>query len=167
MPLSDAQIERYARQIVLPDVGIEGQQRLLSATVLLVGDELGCRLAGLYLRAAGVRTAATVSSSGIDCALLANNVAVEGAAVRRIRDGKLPVAWYALREGTLESGVAEPGDRDWPLPPPLRRGNRTSSQPRGMHFALQQAGACEAAGLCLVRLLGWPQELSRDEVDFA
>jgi len=56
MRLDDAQIERYARQIVLPEVGAEGQRRLLDARVVLAGaDTAGTHLLG-YLAAAGVGT---------------------------------------------------------------------------------------------------------------
>jgi molybdopterin-synthase adenylyltransferase len=54
MPLSDLEIERYARHIVLPEVGGPGQNRLKQASVLVVGaGGLGAPLL-LYLAAAGV-----------------------------------------------------------------------------------------------------------------
>ena len=37
MLLNDAEIERYARQVVMPEIGEEGQKKLLSAHVLILG----------------------------------------------------------------------------------------------------------------------------------
>lgn len=52
--LGDPQLLRYNRQIVLPEVGIEGQQRLLESRVLLIGlGGLGSPLA-MYLATCGV-----------------------------------------------------------------------------------------------------------------
>lgn len=52
--LSDADLERYSRQLLLPDFEIEQQERLANARVLLVGcGGLGSPLA-IYLAAAGV-----------------------------------------------------------------------------------------------------------------
>ena len=52
--LGDEQIARYSRQIILPQVGGKGQQRLLSAAVALVGRGEMATTAALYLAAAGV-----------------------------------------------------------------------------------------------------------------
>ena len=53
-PLRPEQYERYRRHLSLPDFGLEGQQRLLASSVLLIGaGGLGCPLAQ-YLAAAGV-----------------------------------------------------------------------------------------------------------------
>jgi molybdopterin/thiamine biosynthesis adenylyltransferase len=56
--LTDEQMRRYARHILLPDVGGTGQLRLLAATVAVeVGDETHAEVAALaYLAAAGVGT---------------------------------------------------------------------------------------------------------------
>lgn len=54
MPLSAEELQRYARHLVLPHVGREGQERLRSASALIIGlGGLGSP-AALYLAAAGV-----------------------------------------------------------------------------------------------------------------
>ncbi len=52
--LNQAEISRYSRHLILPNVGVEGQKKLKSASVLMIGaGGLGSPLA-LYLAAAGV-----------------------------------------------------------------------------------------------------------------
>ncbi|HEW98347.1 MAG: molybdopterin-synthase adenylyltransferase MoeB [Candidatus Parabeggiatoa sp. nov. 3] len=52
--MDDAQLLRYSRQILLPEVGVEGQERLLNAQILIIGlGGLGSP-AAMYLAAAGV-----------------------------------------------------------------------------------------------------------------
>jgi len=54
MNFSEHQIQRYARHILLPEVGGEGQSRLLDSSVLVVGaGGLGSPVL-LYLAAAGI-----------------------------------------------------------------------------------------------------------------
>lgn len=66
MDFSEDQIYRYARHIILPEVGGEGQKKLLEAKVLLIGaGGLGSPVA-LYLAAAGVGTVGIVDFDIVD-----------------------------------------------------------------------------------------------------
>jgi len=66
MPLSDEQLERFSRHIILKEVGIEGQERILQGKVLIVGaGGLGAP-AALYLAAAGVGTIGIVDGDVVD-----------------------------------------------------------------------------------------------------
>ena len=74
-PLTDEQIERYARHIMLPEVGGAGQARLLASKVLLVGaGGLGSPLA-LYLAAAGVGTLGIVDDDVVSLSNLQRQIA--------------------------------------------------------------------------------------------
>ncbi|MEZ4585087.1 MAG: molybdopterin-synthase adenylyltransferase MoeB [Gemmatimonadales bacterium] len=64
--LSNAELLRYSRHLVLPEVGLEGQRRLKQARVLVVGaGGLGSPVA-LYLAAAGVGTIGLVDFDAVD-----------------------------------------------------------------------------------------------------
>ncbi|HEV8714561.1 MAG TPA: ThiF family adenylyltransferase [Candidatus Binatia bacterium] len=60
--LSDSQIERYSRQIILPQVGGKGQEKLLRARVLVNGNGPLQTAALFYLAAAGVGTIGVIAS---------------------------------------------------------------------------------------------------------
>jgi len=72
--MSAEQRDRYSRHILLPEVGIEGQQKLLDAKVLLLGaGGLGSPTA-LYLAAAGVGTIGIVDDDVVDLSNLQRQV---------------------------------------------------------------------------------------------
>lgn len=64
--LTKDQILRYSRHLIMPEVGVEGQERLIKARILLIGaGGLGSPL-GLYLAAAGVGTLGIVDFDVVD-----------------------------------------------------------------------------------------------------
>ncbi|MEE2873158.1 MAG: molybdopterin-synthase adenylyltransferase MoeB [Candidatus Latescibacterota bacterium] len=64
--MSEDDMQRYARHIILPEVGEKGQQKLVKGRVLLVGvGGLGCPTA-LYLAAAGVGKIGLVDADVVD-----------------------------------------------------------------------------------------------------
>lgn len=74
MTLSDAQLDRYARHIVLRDIGGSGQARLLDSHVLLIGaGGIGCP-AIQYLAAAGVGMISVVDDDAISLSNLQRQI---------------------------------------------------------------------------------------------
>lgn len=72
--LSPAQLDRYSRHILLPEVGERGQEKLLKGRVLLLGaGGLGAP-AALYLAAAGVGTIGLVDADTVDASNLQRQV---------------------------------------------------------------------------------------------
>ncbi|HWH32495.1 MAG TPA: molybdopterin-synthase adenylyltransferase MoeB [Egibacteraceae bacterium] len=72
--LTNEEIQRYARHLIMPNVGVDGQGRLKNAKVLLVGTGgLGSPLA-MYLAAAGVGTIGLVDFDVVDLSNLQRQV---------------------------------------------------------------------------------------------
>src|SRR5690606_41239213 len=73
-PLSDQELERYARHIVLPEIGGAGQQKLKRARVLVLGaGGLGAPVLH-YLAAAGVGTIGIVDDDHVSLSNLQRQV---------------------------------------------------------------------------------------------
>src|SRR5437660_8175134 len=72
--LTAEQRDRYSRHLLLPEVGAEGQQKLLDAKVLLLGAGGLGPPAALYLAAAGVGTLGIVDNDAVDVSNLQRQV---------------------------------------------------------------------------------------------
>lgn len=73
--MNDNQLLRYSRQIMLPQIDIEGQQKLLAANVLIVGTGGLGSPAAIYLAAAGVGNIAIYDNDVVDLSNLQRQIA--------------------------------------------------------------------------------------------
>ncbi|MBL8708734.1 MAG: molybdopterin-synthase adenylyltransferase MoeB [Rhodospirillaceae bacterium] len=81
--LTDRQLERYARHVILDEVGEDGQGKLLDAKVLVIGaGGLGAPLL-LYLAAAGIGTLGVIDDDTVDLSNLQRQVIHDEAGVGR------------------------------------------------------------------------------------
>jgi adenylyltransferase/sulfurtransferase len=93
--LSAEQITRYRRHLLLPEVGIDGQKKLLNASVLCIGaGGLGCPIS-LYLAAAGV---GTIGLADVDVVSPSNLQRQVLFGVSSVGEDKVAVAARRLRD---------------------------------------------------------------------
>lgn len=84
-PFTDEQALRYSRQILLTEIGVEGQQQLMNSRVLIIGaGGLGCP-AALYLCTAGVGTIGLMDGDLVDVSNLQRQVLHSTADVGRFK----------------------------------------------------------------------------------
>ncbi|MGZ5013348.1 MAG: HesA/MoeB/ThiF family protein [Methylobacter sp.] len=73
--MNDNQLLRYSRQIMLPQIDIEGQQKLLAANVLIIGAGGLGSPASIYLAAAGVGNIVIYDNDVVDLSNLQRQIA--------------------------------------------------------------------------------------------
>jgi molybdopterin/thiamine biosynthesis adenylyltransferase len=93
--LSEAQLDRYSRHILLPEVGEKGQAKLLKGKVLLLGAGGLGSPAAVYLAAAGVGTVGLVDADVVDASNLQRQIVH---ATSRVGKPKVDSAEIALKE---------------------------------------------------------------------
>jgi molybdopterin/thiamine biosynthesis adenylyltransferase len=110
--LSDHQLLRYNRQIMLPELDIAGQERLLAARVLVVGlGGLGCP-ASLYLAAAGVGGLRLVDNDVVESSNLQRQIAHGEADLGELKVDSAARSIAALNSETRVEKVSVRADAD-------------------------------------------------------
>jgi len=71
---NEQQIERYSRHIILSEVGVEGQQKILNSKVLVIGTGGLGAPAAMFLAAAGVGTIGLVDADKVDLSNLQRQI---------------------------------------------------------------------------------------------
>jgi molybdopterin/thiamine biosynthesis adenylyltransferase len=101
MSLSDNERERYARHILLKEIGGPGQQRLKAATVAIVGaGGLGAP-AALYLAAAGVGRLRLIDDDAVSLDNLQRQIIFRGADVGEPKVERAQAALVALNDNVV------------------------------------------------------------------
>ena len=122
-PLSGEEVTRYARHVLIPGVGREGQERLAAARVLVVGAGGLGSPALLYLAAAGVGTIGVVDSDVVELTNLHRQVIHSDADLGRLKTESAQAAVARVNphvevvrhDVTLDSGNALDIIRDYDL----------------------------------------------------
>lgn len=98
--MNDIQLQRYGRHILLDEIGIEGQQRLLAARVLIVGlGGLGSP-ASLYLAASGIGQLTLCDHDKVDLSNLQRQIAHKTSTIGQLKVSSAKAAIYDINPET-------------------------------------------------------------------
>lgn len=105
--MNDDQLLRYSRHILLQDFDIEGQQRLLESTALIVGaGGLGCP-AAMYLASSGVGHIIIADDDVVEVSNLQRQIAHTTANINRDKVESLKMALLALNPDVKVTALAQ------------------------------------------------------------
>ena len=108
--MDDEQLLRYSRHILLDDIGIEGQQKLLASHALIIGaGGLGSPVA-LYLGSAGVGHMTVVDHDTVDATNLQRQIAHTMADVGRFKAQSIQQAIAAINTDVKVTAIAQRAD---------------------------------------------------------
>lgn len=110
--MNDEQLLRYSRHILLPQIGMEGQERLMRARVLLIGaGGLGSPIA-MYLAASGVGHLVLADFDRVDLSNLQRQIVHTTAAIGDTKVASAARTLRALNPEVRVEGIAELMDDD-------------------------------------------------------
>ncbi len=110
--MNDDQLLRYNRHIMLPDIDVAGQEKLLDATVLVVGlGGLGCPVA-LYLAASGVGHLVLADFDEVDLSNLQRQIAHYTSDIGRLKVESVSDSIELLNDGTEVTTVTKKLEKD-------------------------------------------------------
>ncbi|HJV02144.1 MAG TPA: molybdopterin-synthase adenylyltransferase MoeB [Burkholderiaceae bacterium] len=147
--MDDAQLLRYSRHILLDEIGIEGQEKLLAGRALVIGAGGLGSPAALYLASAGVGSITIVDDDAVDLTNLQRQIAHTTARVGQPKADSAREAMLALNPDIAVHALRERADADRLLA--LARGADVVLDCSD-NFATRHAvnRACFAAGVPLV-----------------
>jgi molybdopterin/thiamine biosynthesis adenylyltransferase len=108
--MNDEQLLRYSRHILLPQIGIEGQERLLAARALIIGaGGLGSPVA-LYLASAGVGSITLCDNEEVDLTNLQRQIVHRTSSVGSKKVDSARATLAAINPGVKVAALAERAD---------------------------------------------------------
>jgi len=113
--MTDDQLLRYSRHILLDEIGIEGQERILASRVLMVGAGGLGSAAALYLACAGVGHFTVVDHDSVDLTNLQRQIAHTTQRVGQPKASSVQAAIAGLNPEVVVTPVARRADA-MPLP---------------------------------------------------
>jgi molybdopterin/thiamine biosynthesis adenylyltransferase len=108
--MDDTQLLRYSRHILLDDLGIEGQERLLNARVLMIGAGGLGSSAGLFLGSAGVGHLTVVDHDVVDATNLQRQIAHNLARVGQPKAESMRAAIASINPDVVVHTVTQRAD---------------------------------------------------------
>ncbi len=107
MKFAEEQLQRYSRHIILPEVGVEGQEKFLRAKVLIVGvGGLGSPV-GYYLTAAGVGTIGIIDGDVVELSNLQRQIAFSAKSLGTAKVASAKATFEALNPDVTISAFHE------------------------------------------------------------
>lgn len=108
--MDDSQLLRYSRHILLPEVGIEGQMRLLASRVLIIGaGGLGSPVA-MFLASSGIGTITLCDDDRVDLTNLQRQIAHQTHSIGRSKVDSAKVTLTAINPGINIIALPERAD---------------------------------------------------------